>query len=170
MANGKVSKDLKLGFKENGFKKEEKNLQIALANSIFIYNLYKKYHWHVRGRDFYQYHLLFDEHAKQQLPIIDSLAERLRTLGFMAPGMPGDVERNKSVNEPDTSDFTPLVLCESLLKVHDAYLKHLRSTIDIADEVDDEGTEDFLVSDVLRVHELQVWFLRSSIENTEVIT
>lgn len=169
MAENKSLNSLMLGITDDVFKKEENGLQVALANTIFMFNLYKKYHWHVRGRDFYQYHLLFDEHAKQQIPIIDSIAERIRTLGFVAPGLPGDIEKNKSIDEPEVSEFTPLVLCESLLKVHDGYIEHLRKAIESADEVDDDGTEDLLVSDVLRVHELQVWFLRSSIENTEVI-
>jgi starvation-inducible DNA-binding protein len=123
----------------------------------------------VSGRDFYQYHLLFDKQAQEQLTIVDAVAERLRTLGFSAPGLPSDVVENKTIDEAEVSEFTPLVLCESLLKVHDAYLKLLRSAIDEADDIDDEGTEDLLVSNVLRVHELQVWFLRSSLENTEVI-
>jgi starvation-inducible DNA-binding protein len=168
--NNSTEGSLMLGKDSDSFSGVENSLKEVLANTIFMFNLYKKYHWQVRGRDFYQYHLLFDKHAKEQLPIIDAVAERLRTLGFIAPGMPTDVVKNKTIEESKLSEFTPLILCESLLKVHDAYLSHLRSTIENADEVDDEGTEDLLVSDVLRVHELQVWFIRSSVENTEVIT
>src|ERR1700760_4857685 len=78
------------------------DLQVILANALFMYSLYKKYHWHVDGKDFYQYHLLFDKHADEQLPLADTVAERLRTLGSLAPGMPADIVANASITEPQT--------------------------------------------------------------------
>lgn len=170
MADKQDQQPLHLAMDGEEISNEQTGLKAVLANTIFMFQLYKKYHWHVRGRDFYQYHLLFDKHAEQQLPIIDKVAERLRTLGYEAPGMPDAVLSNKTVEEPKVKEFTPIMLCESLLKAHESYLDHLRGVIDTADDADDEGTEDLLVSDVLRVHELQVWFIRSSMEKTEVIT
>lgn len=140
-------------------------LQSLLADSLFMYQLYKKYHWHVTGSDFYQYHLLFDKHAEEQLPIIDLIAERLRTLGSVAPGMPQDVIENASLSEPGLDSDSPLSKVKNLLETHEAYMTTLRQAISVCNDNDDEGTSDLLVSDVLRVHELQVWFLRSSLAN-----
>lgn len=139
------------------------NLRTILANSVFMYQLYKNYHWHVTGKDFYQYHLLFDKHANEQLPIIDTVAERLRTLGADAPAMPADVVGNTSLTEPQLADNSPTAKVKALLECHQSYIELLRETIKTCDEHDDEGTSDLLVSEVLRVHELELWFLRSSL-------
>lgn len=138
-------------------------LQTILADSIFMYLLYKKYHWHVRGEDFYQYHLLFDKHADELLPLIDLIAERLRTLGSLAPGMPQNVIDYSSLQEGDIKTFKPKELVSNLLDVHEQFLVNVRRTIELSNKNKDEATSDILVSDVLRLHELQVWFLRSSI-------
>lgn len=138
-------------------------LMVVLANSLYMYSLYKKYHWHVAGQDFYQYHRLFDKHAAAQLPIIDAVAERLRTIGGHADAMPADVVRLCTLKELDGVGHKPEDMVACLLHCHELYIRELRKAIDAADESDDEATEDLLVSDVLRPHELQVWFLRSSL-------
>jgi starvation-inducible DNA-binding protein len=136
-------------------------LQEILVNSLFMYQLYKKYHWHVTGNDFYQYHILFDKHAGEQLPIIDLVAERLRNIGSNAPGMPEDVMHNTTLHEPTLADNEPLSKVKNLLIVHESFMKILRSAVEVCKKNNDEGTSDLLVSDILRVHELEVWFLRS---------
>jgi starvation-inducible DNA-binding protein len=139
------------------------SLQVVLANSVFMYSLYKKYHWHVAGEDFYQYHKLFDKHAAEQLPIIDAVAERIRTIGGQAEAMPADVVRLTNLEEKAGVGHRPGDMVASLLEAHSAFIERLRLAIEDADDSDDAGTEDLLVSEVLRVHELQVWFLRSSL-------
>lgn len=137
-------------------------LQTILANTIYMYSLYKNYHWHVIGQDFYEYHLLFDKHAEQQLPIIDAVAERLRTLGSIAPGMPAEVVKNCNLKEPRNSGQDPGRMVDNLLQIHEVYIKELRKAIKTTNANNDEGTSDLLISDVLRIHELQTWFIRSS--------
>lgn len=151
-----------LGKSDNELQKSTAILQAILANTIFMYSLYKKYHWHVIGKDFYEYHLLFDKHAKQQLPLIDTLAERLRTLGDVAPGMPQEVAKNTTLTEPRGTTQDPVKMIDNLLTIHEAYIQEVRGAIDITNASGDEGTSDLLVSDILRVHELQTWFIRSS--------
>lgn len=136
-------------------------LQIILANTLFMQSLYKKYHWHVTGEDFYQYHLLFDKHAGEQTPIIDTIGERLRTLGCPAMGMPKDVVTNKSITEPTDAGDDPSKMVNNLVKCHEQYINQLRAAIDITEKNNDAGTNDILVSDVLRMHELELWFIRS---------
>jgi starvation-inducible DNA-binding protein len=134
-----------------------------LADTLFLYNLYKKYHWHVTGEDFYQYHLLFDKHADEQLPIADSIAERIRTLGGNAPGMPSDVDKNKTADEPNDAGNNGQKMIQNLCKVHEAIISRTREAVEKTTDAGDEGTADLLVSELLRVHELQLWFIRSSL-------
>lgn len=153
-----------LALDEEGIGRVTQSLQVTLANTVFMYSLYKKYHWHVAGEDFYQYHKLFDKHAEAQLPLIDALAERLRTLGSHADAMPAEVAKLTTlVEQEEKAGHKPQAMIANLLAAHEAYLGQLRRAIDAADDADDEGTEDLLVSEVLRTHELQVWFLRSSL-------
>jgi starvation-inducible DNA-binding protein len=139
------------------------DLQVILANTIFMQQVYKKYHWHVAGPDFYQYHLLFDKHADEQLPLIDAIAERIRTLGGIAPGMPEDVVHNASIHEGEDPGSDAQAMVQSLLKLHDAYIRVVRKAAASAADNGDDGTNDLLVSEVLRTHELQTWFVRSSL-------
>lgn len=133
-----------------------------LANELFMYSLYKKYHWHVEGEDFYQYHLLFDKHADEHLPLADLLAERIRTLGGKAPGMPGDVVHNATIAEPTDPGSDGRKMIQNLCQVHEQAIAKLRDAANKTEENKDAGTNDIVVSDVLRLHELQLWFIRSS--------
>ena len=138
-------------------------LMTVLANTVYMHSLYKNYHWHVAGSDFYQYHKLFDKHAAQQLELVDTIAERLRTIGGHADAMPADVVRLTTLKTLDGVGHKPEDMVACLLHCHEQYITQLRSAIEAADDADDEGTEDMLVGEVLRTHELQVWFLRSSL-------
>jgi starvation-inducible DNA-binding protein len=153
-----------LALSENAEEKMITGLTPVLANTIYMQALYKKYHWHVHGPDFYQYHLLFDKHATELIPIIDIVAERIRTLGGIAEGLPAQVEQHKTIAEPETPELHVSAMVKNLCVVHESLIEHLRSVIQKADAVHDEGTSDLLVSEVLRVQELQLWFMRSCLD------
>lgn len=138
-----------------------------LADTIFMQNLYKKYHWHIEGEDFYQYHLLFDKHAGEQVPLIDLVAERIRTLGSKAPGMPADVIGNKTLEEPPDPGNDAAAMAKNLCIMHQRFIKNLRVAIEKTAELGDAGSNDLLVSDVLRRQELQLWFVRSSLSRNK---
>lgn len=144
--------------------KNHRHLQVILANTIYLYQLYKKYHWHVTGKDFYEFHLLFDKHAAEQEPLIDLIAERMRTLGLNVAAMPMDVSADATLTEKEEAGHNPEIMVRNLLVAHEEYIKVLREAIKVTDETDDAGTNDLLVSDVLRVQELQTWFIRSCVE------
>lgn len=144
-------------------KRNHRNLQVILANTIYFYHLYKKYHWHITGNDFYQYHLLFDKHANEQPELIDLVAERMRTLGLNVAAMPMDVSADATISEKDEVGHDPQVMVNNLLHAHEEYIRVLREAIKVTDDTGDAVTNDILVSDVLRVHELQTWFIRSSL-------
>ena len=80
-------------------------LNQCLADSQILYGLYKKHHWLMRGPTFYQLHLLLDKHAGEQLLLIDSIAERVQTLGGVAIGDPRHVAEVTTVPRPP--DATP---------------------------------------------------------------
>lgn len=139
-------------------------LMPILADTIFIYSLYKKYHWNVEGDDFFQYHTLFGKHADEQFPMIDLIAERIRTLGVMVAAMPADVAAHKTLGEPSDAGNDDEDMIENLCKIHEMFIKNLRKAIDQTAKLHDEGTNDMLVSQVLRLHEMQLWVVRSSLD------
>lgn len=152
-----------LALDPDAVKKNARNLQVILANTIYMYQLYKKYHWHVTGKDFYQYHLLFDKHAGEQPALIDGIAERMRTLGLDVAAMPMDVSADATLSEKEAAGHDPQAMVRNLLNAHEEYLKHVREAVAVTEDAGDDGTNDLLVSDVMRVHELQTWFIRSSV-------
>jgi starvation-inducible DNA-binding protein len=134
-------------------------LNQILADTSILYHLYKKHHWQVRGPTFYQLHLLLDKHADEQLKIIDLLGERVQTLGGVAVSDPRHVAEITTIpRAPDGVETVPAMLSR-LLEAHEIVITKLREAIAKTAANGDDGTNDLLVSDVLRTHELQVWFV-----------
>jgi starvation-inducible DNA-binding protein len=134
-------------------------LNHLLADTQILYSLYKKHHWLMRGPTFYQLHLLLDKHAAAQLELIDVIAERVQTLGGIAVGDPRHVAEITCVpRPPDGAEAAPAMLSR-LLDAHELILIHAREAAARAAKSGDEGTNDLLVSDVIRGGELQTWFL-----------
>jgi starvation-inducible DNA-binding protein len=130
-----------------------------LADSMILYALYKKHHWLVAGPTFYQLHLLFDKHAGEQLELIDLLAERVRSLGAVAVGDPRHAAELTSIERPPDGSETVPAMIERLLDAHETVIAKVRRAIELTNDNGDWGSNDLLMSDVLRRHELQVWFL-----------
>ena len=134
-------------------------LNEILADSQILYALYKKHHWLVAGPTFYQLHLLFDKHAEEQLELVDQLAERVQTLGGIAVGDPRHAAELTCIDRaPDGAEEVTGML-DRLLNAHEAVIEHVRAAIKVTEEAEDWGTNDLLMGDVLRRHELQVWFV-----------
>ncbi|HYP41346.1 MAG TPA: DNA starvation/stationary phase protection protein [Chloroflexia bacterium] len=144
-------------------------LNQILADSIILFNLYKKHHWLVAGHTFYQLHLLFDKHADEQLELIDLLAERVQSLGGIAIGDPRHVaEVTKIARPPDGAEEVPAMISR-MLEAHEIIIWEAREAIDKTDENKDMGTNDLLASEVLRINERQVWFLAEHIVDTPLV-
>jgi starvation-inducible DNA-binding protein len=134
-------------------------LNRILADTQILYALYKKCHWLMRGPTFYQLHLLLDKHAGEQLALVDMLAERVQTLGGVAVGDPRHVaEITRVPRPPDGVEEVPVMLSR-LLEAHELILTDAHEAARQADEQGDDGTNDLLVSNVIRTGELQAWFL-----------
>ena len=137
-------------------------LNHILADTTILYALYKKHHWLVAGPTFYQLHLLFDKHAGEQLELIDLIdliAERVQSLGGIAVGDPRHAAELTTIERPPNGAEPVPVMIGRLLEAHEAIIIAVREAIDRTERNGDWGSNDLLVGDVLRRHELQVWFL-----------
>jgi starvation-inducible DNA-binding protein len=143
-------------------------LNPILADSMILYSHYKKHHWLVRGHTFYQLHLLLDKHASEQIELIDLIAERVQTLGGIAIADPRHVAELTIIpRPPDGAEEVPAMLSR-LLEAHEIVIGKVREAITATAANRDDGTNDLLVGDVLRRHEIQVWFLAEHLVDTPV--
>jgi starvation-inducible DNA-binding protein len=144
-------------------------LNQILADSQILYALYKKHHWLMRGPTFYQLHLLLDKHAGEQLELLDKVAERVQTLGGIAVGDPRHVaEITRIERAPDGCEAVPAMISR-LLDAHESILTDAREAAQSVQKQGDDGTNDLLISDVIRTGELQVWFLTEHLVPEEAV-
>ena len=144
-------------------------LNQILADTRILYALYKKHHWLIRGATFYQLHLLLDKHASEQLALIDKLAERVQTLGGIAVGDARHVaELTRVPRPPDGCEEVPAMLSR-LLEAHEIILSDAHDAAARVAALGDDGTNDLLVSGVIRTGELQAWFLAEHLVDTPLV-
>ena len=134
-------------------------LNRILADTMILFALYKKHHWLVAGTTFYQLHLLFDKHADEQLELVDLVAERVQSLGGIAVGDPRHAAELTRIERPPNGSEEVPVMISRLLEAHATIVTAVREAIGKTVVNADWGSNDLLMSDVLRRHELQVWFL-----------
>ena len=156
---GTVVKDLPIGLDASARQEIVAELNLLLADTITIRDLYKKSHWQVGGPTFYQLHLLYDKHAGEQSELIDTLAERVQMLGGVSIAMAPDVAVNTRIERPPIDREEVPVQISRLLEAHNLILKNARKLADKANDLGDVGTNDLLASDIVRTNEMQVWFL-----------
>jgi starvation-inducible DNA-binding protein len=145
------------------------NLNQVLADTMSLRDLYKKHHWQVVGHTFYQLHLLFDKHFDEQAEMIDEIAERIQLLGGLSIAMAHDVAETTHIPRPPRGREEVPVQISRLLEAHEIILKEARKFAKEASEAGDDGTNDLLVSDVIRTNELQVWFLAEHLVDTPAV-
>jgi starvation-inducible DNA-binding protein len=134
-------------------------LNQVLADTMTIRDLYKKHHWQVAGPTFYQLHLLFDKHYGEQSELVDVIAERIQLLGGISIAMAADVAELTRIERPPRGRETVPVQISRLLEAHEAILTFCHKGAKKVDESGDDGTNDLLVSNVIRTNELQLWFV-----------
>ena len=140
-----------------------------LADSMVLYSLYKKHHWLVAGPTFYQLHLLFDKHAEEQNELIDLLAERVQSLGGIAVGDPRHAAELTTIPRPPDGAEEVAVMIDRTLQAHEIVIEKVRAAITATEETEDWSTNDLLMGDVLRRHELQVWFLSEHVVDVPLV-
>lgn len=160
---------LPIGLEEKVCKASVDALNQILADTITLRDLYKKHHWQVTGHTFYQLHLLFDKHYEEQANLVDLLAERIQILGGVSLAMAADIAEETQIARPPRGREEVPVQISRLLEAHELILKESRAAAGDADEAGDDGTNDLLVSDVVRTNEMQVWFLAEHLVDAPVV-
>jgi starvation-inducible DNA-binding protein len=145
------------------------NLNQVLADTMTLRDMYKKHHWQVAGPTFYQLHLLFDKHHGEQSELVDTLAERIQSLGGVSIAMAHDVAETTLIPRPPRGREEVSAEISRLLHAHEIVLKEARAMARQAAEAGDDGTNDLLVSDVIRTNEKQVWFLAEHLVDTPLV-
>jgi len=144
-------------------------LNQILVDTMTLRDLYKKHHWQVSGHTFYQLHLLFDKHYEEQSELVDLLAERIQLLGGIAVAMAPDVAEMTKIPRPPRDREEVPVQISRLLEAHEMILEESRDAAEQADDAGDDGTNDLLVSNVIRTNELQTWFVSEHVVPTPVV-
>jgi len=144
-------------------------LNIILADTMILYAMYKKHHWLVMGPTFYQLHLLFDKHAEEQNELTDLLAERVQSLGGVAVGDPRHAAELTTIDRPPNGAEDVPAMIHRLLDAHEAIIEKVRDAIDRTEKSGDWGSNDLLMSDVLRGNELQTWFIASHVVDLPLV-
>ncbi|HMF74953.1 MAG TPA: DNA starvation/stationary phase protection protein [Bryobacteraceae bacterium] len=151
--------DLPLGLTPEVRLESAENLNQLLVDTMSLRDMYKKHHWQVSGHTFYQLHLLLDKHFEEQAELVDTIAERIQLLGGVTVAMAHDVAERTRLERPPIDREEPPVQLSRLLEAHELILKESHDFAKIAADSGDDGTNDLVVSDVIRTNELQVWFI-----------
>jgi starvation-inducible DNA-binding protein len=166
---GTVRKQLPIALAEGVRLSSVEKLNEVLVDTMSLRDLYKKHHWQVSGPTFYQLHLLFDKHFGEQAELVDEIAERIQSLGGIAYAMAADVAENTRIPRPPKDREEVPVQISRLLEAHEIILEESRKFAGEASDAGDEGTNDLLVSDVIRTNEAQAWFISEHVVDLPLV-
>ena len=166
---GTVTHALPLELEEPVRLEMTEQLNQLLADTMTLRDLYKKSHWQVAGPTFYQLHLLYDKHFGEQAELVDGIAERIQLLGGLAIAMAPDVAETTHIARPPKGREEVPVQLSRLLDAHQVIVRHCRQLAKRASTLGDDGTNDLVVSDVLRTNELQMWFISEHLVNMPLV-
>ena len=160
--DAKTTMPIDIGIEENTRKQIAEGLSRLLADTYTLYLKTHNFHWNVIGPMFQTLHLMFEGQYNELALAVDLIAERIRALGFPAPGTYSDFTQLGSIKEtagvPKAHDMIRL-----LVEGHEAVARTARSVFPIAEEGNDQPTAD-LLTQRLQVHEKTAWMLRSLLE------
>ncbi len=160
--------DLPIALSENVRVQSIESLNQLLADTMTLRDMYKKHHWQVSGPTFYQLHLLFDAHHEEQDELVDTIAERIMSLGGVSVAMAPDVAELTMIRRPPKGREVPAMQITRLVEAHRHILAYSRSAAKQAADSGDDGTNDLYVSDVIRLNEKQTWFLAEHLVSTRL--
>jgi starvation-inducible DNA-binding protein len=168
-AYGTVEPLLPLDLEEPVRLEMTERLNQLLADTMTLRDLYKKSHWQVAGPTFYQLHLLYDKHYEEQDELVDQIAERIQLLGGISLAMAHDIAETTRIERPPRGREEVPVQISRVLDAHQIIIGDCRKLAKRAQTIGDEGTNDLVVSDVLRTNELQVWFISEHLANVPLV-
>ena len=166
---GTVSHQLPLELEEPVRLEMTEQLNTLLADTMTLRDLYKKSHWQVAGPTFYQLHLLYDKHYGEQDELVDAIAERIQLLGGVSLAMAADVAETTQIERPPRGREEVPIQLSRLLDAHRIVIGECRTLAHRASALGDDGTNDLVVSQVLRTSELQAWFLSEHLVNVPLV-
>jgi len=153
-----------IGIKAVDRKQIAEGLARFLADSYTLYLKTHNFHWNVTGPMFNSLHQMFMQQYSEQWTALDEIAERIRALGFNAPGSYAEFAKLSSIKEQAGSSAPGWhVMVQQLVEGNEAVCRTARAVLDIADEADDAPTED-LLTQRLNIHEKNAWMLRSLLQ------
>lgn len=150
---------VRIGLPEAARIESVQGLNRTLAHTMALRDLYKKAHWQVAGPTFYELHLLFDKHHGAQIELMDAIAERVQTLGGVALALAHDVVAESRIARAPRDREAVVPMLERLVAAHELILEEARPLAHEAATRGDDGTNDLLVSQIVRTNELQSWFV-----------
>ncbi len=157
--------NIDIGIKEADRKKIAEGLSAFQADAFTLYLKTHNFHWNVTGSMFNSLHLMFETQYTEQWAALDDVAERIRALGFNAPGSYREFAALTSIAEEpgltDSADWREMV--RQLVAANEAVCRTARKVLDVADDADDAPTED-LMTQRLQTHEKYAWMLRSLLQ------
>jgi starvation-inducible DNA-binding protein len=137
-----------------------------LADTLDLMTQAKQAHWNVKGKDFYQLHLLFDEIAEELQGFMDELAERATSLGGYATGTVRMAAEHSALPEYPTDAVEGLEHVAALVERFGLYTSRIRAGIDEAADLGDQGTAD-LYTEIVRAADKRLWFLEAHLQGHE---
>ncbi|MFP4253634.1 MAG: Dps family protein [Halothece sp.] len=151
-----------IGIEEDDRQAIAEGLSRLLADTYSLYLKTHYFHWNVTGSMFHSLHQMFEEEYVELAQAVDDIAERIRTLGAVAPGSYSQFAELSSVSEtrdvPSAQEMVRL-----LVEANETVVRTARSVFPAAERANDEATAD-LVTERMRTHEKTAWMLRSMIE------
>ena len=151
--------DIQIGIEERARKAIADGLAKLLADTYTLYLETHNFHWNVTGPMFQTLHLMFEQQYNELALAIDAIAERIRALGFPAPGTYSEFGELTSLHEA-RGPFSAEEMIRRLVEGQEAVIRTTRSILPAADRATDEATADLLTGR-LQIHEKTAWMLRS---------
>jgi len=158
-----------IALEESACEESVENLNQLLADTMTLRDLYKKHHWQVAGPTFYSLHLLFDKHFEEQTGLVDAIAERIQALGGVSLAMAHDIAEITLIPRPPKGREAAPAQISRLLHAHQIVLKESRTMARLATDRGDEGTNDLIVSSIIRTNEAQVWFVSEHVVDVPLV-
>ncbi len=153
-----------IGISEGDRTEIVQGLSRLLADTYTLYLTTHNFHWNVTGPQFNTLHNMFMAQYTELWTAVDPIAERIRSLGFPAPGSYKAYSELSSLPDAPNSPPKASEMVEILVKGHETVARTAREVFKIADKADDQPTAD-LLTQRLNIHEKTAWMLRSLLED-----
>ncbi len=154
--------DINIGIDAKNREQIATSLSKVQADTYTLYLKTHNYHWNVTGPMFQTLHLMFEQHYNELALAVDAVAERIRALGFPAPGTYRQFASLSSIKEEDGIPKAPDMI-RLLVEGHEAVARTARASFTIAADANDQPTCD-LLTQRMQIHEKTAWMLRSLLE------